>query len=275
MRNDRLSLGSPTSSAWSPPRTSHETIPSQSSGSASQDYIGSATTIAWSTTMRSHETIPAPSAESVSQHRVSPAKIKKLNAQFLTAVKELDTFLIYKWVKDFSGQRILDTDHVQSALLALASNRNPEKSDFQRAAQKFRVLAVSAILDDKVASLECKDEYHKMTPLILAACFGRKAIVKLLVDNGASLRAIDGKLERNALSWAARNNWLETAEILLQASLVQQDREAVESRDIDRYAALDLARQNGHTRIVDLFVSRGAAIGELEAPLSGTLSWTT
>jgi hypothetical protein len=225
--------------------------------------------------MRSHETIPAPSAESASQYHLSPAKIKKLNAQFLTAVKGLDTFLIYKWVKDFSGQRILDTDHVQSALLALASNRDPEKSNFRRQAEKFRVLAVSAILDDKVASLECKDEYHKMTPLILAACFGRESITKLLIDNGASLRATDGKFERNALSWAARNNFLETAEIILQASLVQQDKEAVESRDIDRYTALDLARQKGHMRIVDLLVSRGGAIGELEAPVSGNLSWAT
>ena len=225
--------------------------------------------------MRSHETIPAPSAESASQYRVPPAEVKKLNARFLKAVKELDTFLIYKWIKDFSGRRILDKDHVQSALLALASNKKPEKASFQREAEKYRVPAVSAILTDKVASLECRDDDHKMTPLMLAACFGREAITKLLIDNGASLRARDGKFERNALSWAARNNFLETADIILQASLVQQDREAVESRDIDRYTAFDLARQKGHTRIVDLFVSRGGAIGELEAPVSGTLSWAT
>ena len=225
--------------------------------------------------MRSHETIPAPSAESASQHRVSPAKIKKLNAQFLTAVKELDTFLIYKWVKDFSGQRILDTDHVQSALLALASNREPKKASFRREAGNYRVPVISAILDHRVASLECRDDDHKMTPLLLAACFGRKAITKLLVDNGASLRAKDGKLERNVLSWAAKNNFLETAEIILQASLDKQDRQAVESRDIDHCTALDLARQRGHMRIVELLESRGGAIGELEAPVSGSLSWAT
>jgi hypothetical protein len=59
----------------------------------------------------------------------------KLNAQFLIAVKELDTFLIYKWIKDFSGRPILDTDHVQSALLALASNREPKKASFRREAE--------------------------------------------------------------------------------------------------------------------------------------------
>ncbi len=190
-------------------------------------------------------------------------------------MKELDTLLIYKWVKDFSGRPILDTDHVQSALLALASNGEPEKASFRREAEKYRIAALSAILDDRVASLECRDDDHKMTPLMLAACFGRKAITKLLVDNGASLRAKDGILERNALSWAARNNFLETVEIILQTSLEQQDKQAVESIDIDHCTALDLARQRGHMRIVALLESRGGAIGELEAPVSGTLSWVT
>ena len=225
--------------------------------------------------MRSHETIPAPSAESASQHRVSPAKIKKLNAQFLTAVKELDTFLIYKWIKDLSGRPILNTDHVQSALLALASNREPEEASLRREAEKYRVPAVSAILNDRVASLECRDDNHKMISLMLAACFGRKAITKLLVDNGASLRAKDGKFERNALSWAAKNNFLETAEIILRASLDKQDRQAIESRDNDHWTALELAHQRGHMRIVELLESRGGAIGELEAPVSGSLSWAT
>lgn len=225
--------------------------------------------------MRSHETIPAPSAESASQNRISPAKVRKLNAQFLTAVKELDTFLIYKWIKDFSGRPILDTDHVQSALLALASNRESKKASFRREAEKYRVPAVSAILDDRVASLECRDDDHKMTPLILAACFGRNAIAKLLVDNGASLTAKDGKLGRNALSWAAKNNFLETTEIILRASLDKQDRQAIESRDNDHWTALELAHQRGHMRIVELLESRGGATGELEAPVSRNLRWAT
>jgi ankyrin repeat protein len=207
--------------------------------------------------MRSQETITSQSSVSVSQSQFSPAEVKKLNNGFLKAVEDLDTLLIHKWVKDLSGRPILNTEHVQSALLALASMREPKKARFKREAEDFRVLAVNVILDHGVTNLECTDDVNEMTPLILAAC--REAIVKLLIEKGASLQAKDGKLRRTALSWAARNNFPTTAQMLFSALVESQDQQTVQSRDIDGRTALDLARQKGYGRIVEILTPKQQA----------------
>jgi hypothetical protein len=206
--------------------------------------------------MHSQETITSQSSVSVSQSHFSPAEVKELNKAFLKAVGELDTLLIHKWVKDLSGRPILNAEHVQSALLALASMREPKKARFKREAEDFRVLAVSVILDHGVTNLECTDDVYEMTPLIFAACCGREAIVKLLIEKGASLQAKDGKLGRTALSWAARNNFPTTAQILFNALAERQDQQTGQFEDIDGWTALDLARQNGYRRVVELLSPR-------------------
>jgi ankyrin repeat protein len=71
------------------------------------------------------------------------------------------------------------------------------------------------------------------TPLMLAAFCGREAITKLLVNKGASLQAKDEIHERTALSWAARNNSLKTADILLKALEENGDRQTIQSKDKD------------------------------------------
>jgi ankyrin repeat protein len=100
------------------------------------------------------------------------------------------------------------------------------------------------------------DDELKATPLILAALCGREDITKLLIDAGANLQAKDGIFKRTALSWAARNDFIETAELLLTALDEWKDGKTIQSKDINGHTALDLANQNGHKYMARLIRSR-------------------
>lgn len=173
--------------------------------------------------MLSQETLNSPVSSSVSQNDVSPASVnvRELNARFSKAVRELDTLLIHNWIKDPIRRPNLNADHIQSALLALASKKKAKK-------ENFRVEAVSAILEECDIDLECVDGVQKATPLIFAASCGREDIVKLLIDKGANLYAKDAKSGKTALSWAADYNFVGTTNILLKALEKTQERQEME-----------------------------------------------
>ncbi len=191
---------------------------------------------------------------SVPEEYLSPKDILKLNRRFSKAVEELDTVLIHNWIVEPTRRLHLSPENVQSALLALASLREPKKRSYRAAEAQFRDQAVSAILKKCCTGqdLECTDVEFKATPLILAAACGRKSITKLLISKKASPAARDGRLGRTALSWAARNNFLGTACVLLEALEGNDDRQTIHLKDNDGHTALDHARQKRHDDMVEL-----------------------
>jgi ankyrin repeat protein len=179
-----------------------------------------------------------------------------MNDRFLEAVKALDALLIHNWIMDPDRRPHLKPEYIQSALFDLAGLKEPTEERFQVEAESFRDQAVCVILDECNPDLECLDAELKATPLILAALCGREDITKLLIDAGANLQAKDGIFKRTALSWAARNDFIETAELLLTALDEWKDGKTIQSKDINGHTALDLANQNGHKYMARLIRSR-------------------
>jgi ankyrin repeat protein len=175
-----------------------------------------------------------------------------MNDRFLVAVKELDALLIHNWITDPGRRPHLKSEHIQSALFDLAGLKEPTKVG----AERFRDQAVYVILDECKPDIECLDAELKATPLILAALCGRENITKLLIDAGANLQAKDGIFERTALSWAARNDFIKTFELLLTALDERKDRKTIQSKDRYGHTAFDLAKQKGHERIARLIGPR-------------------
>ncbi|KAL5313190.1 hypothetical protein ACEPPN_018923 [Leptodophora sp. 'Broadleaf-Isolate-01'] len=184
------------------------------------------------------------------------AEVEEMNDRFLEAVKALDALLIHNWIMDRDRRAHLKPELIQSALLDLAGLKEPTEERFQVEAGRFRDHAVCVILDECNSNLECLDDVLEATPLILAALCGREDITKLLIDAGGSLQARDGIYGRTPLSWAAKNNFIGTAEILLTALDNRQDQQTIQSKDIDGHTAFDLANRNGHKDMARLIGSR-------------------
>jgi ankyrin repeat protein len=201
----------------------------------------------------SKETIRSHNSESASHNYASPRKVKKLNERFSKAVKELDTPLIYNWIKDPNRRPNLNAELIRSALFDLASVKKTKHP-------QLRDEAVSVILDECGVDIEYMDDVYKATPLILAASFGHEAITKLLIDKGAKLQARDGICERTALSWAAKNNNIGTAKILLGALHGNLGRQILESKDVDGCTACALADKRGHKEMAELLKSHEASL---------------
>ncbi|GLH16945.1 E3 ubiquitin-protein ligase mind-bomb, partial [Gryllus bimaculatus] len=96
------------------------------------------------------------------------------------------------------------------------------------------------------------------TPLHLAVEKGDAAVVKLLLERGADVRAVarDG---RTALHVAAENGQVKAMELILQTG-AEQDLNVVDSRG---EAAVHVAMEKGHKRLVELLLRAGAD-GSLE-----------
>jgi hypothetical protein len=222
---------------------------------------GSTASTTWSqdTPQRhSQSTIKSPNSEPVplTSSALTIAEVGEMNDRFLEAVKALDALLIHNWIMDPDRRPHLKREHIQSALFDLAGLKEPTEERFQAEAERFRDKAFCAILDECNPDLECLDDELKVTPLILAALCGREDITKLLIDAGASLQAKDGIFERTPLSWAARNDFIEAAEILLTALDEMHDRKTIQSKDIYGHTAFDLATQKGHRYMARLIRSR-------------------
>ncbi|XP_046348321.2 ankyrin repeat domain-containing protein 27-like [Haliotis rufescens] len=90
------------------------------------------------------------------------------------------------------------------------------------------------------------------TPVMRAAWRGHRDVVELLVGEGADVSLVDGG-GNNALHFACYRGHLETVKFVLSLHVVD-----IDARNNYGRTAADLARRGGHTRVLDLLVSRGA-----------------
>ncbi|XP_048251568.1 ankyrin repeat and protein kinase domain-containing protein 1-like isoform X3 [Haliotis rufescens] len=90
------------------------------------------------------------------------------------------------------------------------------------------------------------------TPVMGAAWRGQRDVVELLVSEGADVSLVDG-VGYNTLHWACSRGDMETVKFVLSLHVVD-----IDARTKYGETAADLARSRGHTRVLDLLVSRGA-----------------
>ncbi|KAK5656741.1 hypothetical protein OQA88_4289 [Cercophora sp. LCS_1] len=93
------------------------------------------------------------------------------------------------------------------------------------------------------------------TPLLAAARHGYPEVVKLLLENGATIEFRDMDQELTALHWAARNGHYEVAKILVSYGA---DVTAMVTKHHGE-TPLSLAMGNGHSDIAALLVENGAS----------------
>ncbi|KAK3984017.1 ankyrin repeat-containing domain protein [Cladorrhinum sp. PSN332] len=122
--------------------------------------------------------------------------------------------------------------------------------------------AVVKLLVEKGASMDPNEDGS--TPLSLAAGNGHEAVVKLLVEKGASIDSNENA--RTPLSWAAGRGHEAVVELLMEKGASMDSNE-------DGSTPLSLAAQNGHETVVKLLVERGADIESKDKNGETPLLW--
>lgn len=119
---------------------------------------------------------------------------------------------------------------------------------------------VVQLLIDHKAEVNARAKWNQSTPLIIAAVNGHVSIAELLLDYGAEIDAewAQKQIGLSALSEACHHNRLEVAQLLL-------DRGASTSRSARSIRTpMECAARKGHTRIVQLLLSKGASIAGVD-----------
>ena len=125
-------------------------------------------------------------------------------------------------------------------------------------ASSFGLLKTSSALIDNGADVEAKDSKGQGA-LHRAAVHGFSHVVKLLLDNNASINSSDGERRRTSLHWASEAGSLNTVKTLLDHGA---DYDATDKR---KQTALIIAASSGHESIVQQLLCAGAAIDTQDA----------
>jgi ankyrin repeat protein len=107
-----------------------------------------------------------------------------------------------------------------------------------------------------------------MTGLHLVAYFGVKAIVQLLLDNGANVNSNTGG-RQTPLYWASKNGHVEVAQLLLEKGA------NINTADKGRATPLYEASKNGHIKVVKLLLKKGADVKAADIYGSTPLHWAS
>ncbi|TWU25710.1 ankyrin repeat domain-containing protein [Bythopirellula polymerisocia] len=105
--------------------------------------------------------------------------------------------------------------------------------------------SIIKLLLDQGALLDHQDALGR-TALMFAATGDNLATVKLLLDSGADVNAVDKGEGFTSLMHAAAEGQLEVVRLLLE----HKANPAI--RDVDGDSALDFAKRNGHSQVVEL-----------------------
>jgi ankyrin repeat protein len=160
------------------------------------------------------------------------ARTRRINANFTNAAKKGDAMLILRYIRENDTKSQLDQESIDVALIELS--RRSESSERE-------LKAVSALLDNCRPNLEYRRPRNGRTSLMWAAWFGHERIIEVLLSQGASRVAVDESFKRTALSWAAKqNNRLRVVKLLLD-NIPNDERQMVNSTDVNDKSALALA----------------------------------
>ncbi len=147
------------------------------------------------------------------------------------------------------------TYHGSREVLGLLLGRTPgEKLDIFEASATGQVRRLRAILDERTDLVDAP-KHDEFSPLGLAAFFGHKEAVELLVARGASVNFVPkSRFANTALDAAVAADHLEVVKALLAAG------GDVNVRSAGGYATLHKAVLNGNLPMAELLVAHGADI---------------
>lgn len=131
---------------------------------------------------------------------------------------------------------------------------------------------LSLLLRGRGAGIESRDEETCATPLIWAASLGREGVVRMLLERGANIEAVND-LGMTALLEAASNGHVAVVRILVEKGA------GLEVRNSTGSSALVCAAEGGHEEVVRALVEAGADVdascdGRTEtSPLGAAIVW--
>ncbi|KAJ3570125.1 hypothetical protein NPX13_g5838 [Xylaria arbuscula] len=109
----------------------------------------------------------------------------------------------------------------------------------------------------------------RFSALMISCFFGiHHAVRALLKRSSHYIYEVDGRYERNALSWASENGFDDVVKLLLGTGLFSQyiyrfpprSRVQIEAKDAKGRTPLSYAAREGHTAVVKRLISRGACV---------------
>ncbi|XP_067661962.1 ankyrin repeat domain-containing protein 50-like [Haliotis asinina] len=119
------------------------------------------------------------------------------------------------------------------------------------ACRKGDMEVVKFILSQNIVDVDSRGPWKK-TPVMLAALYGYKEVVELLVEKGANLSLVNDR-GRNILHVACLKGRLEVLKYTLSLSTVD-----INSRDVRQKTPVMTAAESGQKEVVELLVERGA-----------------
>ncbi|OKO97966.1 Ankyrin repeat domain-containing protein 50 [Penicillium subrubescens] len=128
--------------------------------------------------------------------------------------------------------------------------------------------AVVKLLLENGADIEARDSDYGQTPLLWATESGHEAVVKLLLEKGADFKAKDSKYGRTPLLWAAERGDEAVVKLLLEKGA---DFKTTDSK----YGRMPLlwAAVMGHKAVAKLLLEKGADIESTSRNGRTSLSW--
>lgn len=117
-------------------------------------------------------------------------------------------------------------------------------------------IEVAQLLVEKGANVDATNTLGR-TPLIISATEGYFELAKTFLDNGADLYIEDDNYKRTALHFAALNGHLKIVDVLLRKGA------HVDKKDAAGKTPLDYANRYGHKKVAKLLKSAGAG-GEID-----------
>lgn len=111
-----------------------------------------------------------------------------------------------------------------------------------------------SLLISKKADVNTRDEMGE-TPLMIAAALGHYKIVQILIANYAKINDKSDE-DRTPLMYAATGGSYDSVVYMLSNERLEKAK--INAKDIYGKTALDYARKNGHTKIVNFLISQGA-----------------
>eukprot|EP01038_Epipyxis_sp_PR26KG_P006096 gene6096-8400_t len=111
---------------------------------------------------------------------------------------------------------------------------------------------VVRLLLDRGANINTQDN-HKMTCLVLAACYNNVSVMELLLDRGMNVNE-SNKEGLTPLMWASKSGNYEASELLIQRKAM------INAQDKSGVTALMRTAANGHNTIINLLIKNGASI---------------
>ena len=157
--------------------------------------------------------------------------------------------LLYRAVSDTSDSHFI-VRHILSEVENINALVDKGRSPLHSAVSHNQEHLVNSLLERPEANINLRDRRGR-TPLYIALSNGHQDLAKTLIERGADVTATDEKNVSAALNFAAKMGSQPLVRLIINK---MKEKEA----DVDYDAAMLIAAENGHARLVDVMIAYGA-----------------